>query len=237
MNLGRFRLILITIVFFGVFCINETFAQGEQKYITFSGFVIDSKTDEPLPGAYIINQRAGRGTLTNSKGYFILDVFPSDSIVFSYLGFKKQYHIIPRKAELNYSAVVELNEDAKMLKEVKVYPFRTEEEFKNALIAMTLPDAKDREILEKNYGRENIARSVAMQGMGSGANYRYAMDQQLMAIQSRGQITTNPFLNPMAWMSFINSVKKGSFRDKSYNKAEYRPSEKGNRDNIFKNGN
>ena len=220
-----------------VFSSYKTYAQGEQKYVTFSGFVIDSKTDEPLPGAYIINQRAGRGTLTNSKGYFILDVFPGDSIVFSYLGFKKQYHIIPRKVELNYSAVVELNEDAKMLKEVKVYPFRTEDEFKNAIVAMTLPDAKERELLEKNYGRESISRSVAMQGMGSGANYRYAMDQQLMAIQSRGQVTTNPFLNPMAWMSFINAVKKGSFRDKSHNKAEYRPNEKGNRDNIFKNGN
>jgi hypothetical protein len=212
-------------------------AQGEKKYVTFSGFVIDGANDEPLAGAYVINDRAGRGVFTNPKGYFIIEVFPGDSILFSYLGFKKQFHIIPKNVGLNYSAVVELSIDAKMLKEVKVYPFRTEEEFKTAFLEMELPNAKEREIIEKTYSSENIKRLAATQAMGSGGNYRYAMDQQLMHLQSQKQITMNPLTNVAAWTNFIRSVKSGSFTDKSWKKAEYVPTEKGNRDNIFKGGN
>lgn len=231
------KYLLIFIVAISFLIGNQAFAQGEKKYVTFSGFVIDGSNDEPLPGAYVINDRAGRGVFTNAKGYFIIEVFPGDSILFSYLGFRKQFHIIPKSVGLDYSAVVELSIDAKLLKEVKVYPFRTEEEFKTAFLEMELPDAKEREILEKNYSSDNIKRLAANQGMGSMGNYRYAMDQQLMHLQGQKQFTTNPLTNPMAWMSFIKSVKNGSLRDKSYKNAEYVPVTEGSRSNIFKGGN
>jgi CarboxypepD_reg-like domain len=215
----------------------DAIAQGEKKFITFSGFVIDGSTDEPLPGAYVINDRAGRGVFTNNRGYFIIDVFPGDSLLFSYLGFKKQYHIIPRSLGLNYSAVVELSIDAKMLKEVTVYPFRTEDEFKTAFLNMELPNSAEREAIERNYNLENIKRLAANQAMGSGGGYRYAMDQQLMHLQNQRQVTVNPLTNPFAIMNFIRSVKNGTLLDKAYKKAEYIPAEKGTRDNIFKGGN
>ncbi|MBP6620083.1 MAG: carboxypeptidase-like regulatory domain-containing protein, partial [Leadbetterella sp.] len=187
------KYLLSTVFFFVMVAIGyQANAQGEKKFVTFSGFVIDGSNDEPLPGAYVINDRAGRGVFTNSKGYFIIDVFPGDSILFSYLGFRKQFHIIPKNVGLDYSAVVELSIDAKMLKEVKVYPFRTEEEFKTAFLEMELPNAKEREILERNYSSENIKRMAANQAMGSVGNYRYAMDQQLMHLQGQKQVTQNP---------------------------------------------
>jgi hypothetical protein len=133
--------------------------------------------------------------------------------------------------------VVELSIDAKMLKEVKVYPFRTEEEFKTAFLEMELPNAKEREIIEKNYSSENIKRMAANQAMGSVGNYRYAMDQQLMHLQSQKQITQNPLTNPFAWGNFIKSVKNGSLTDKAWKKGTYIPTEKGTRDNIFKGSN
>ena len=227
------RLLGILILFLSLLSAVESHAQGEKKFITFSGFVIDGKNDEPLPGAYIINERAGRGTLSNEKGYFVINVFPGDSLVFSYLGFKKQYHIIPRDVMLSYSAVVELNEDAKMLKEVKVYPFSNEDEFKLALIEMELPDARERAFMEENLSRENLDRAIAMQGMSADANYRYAMTQQLRHIQSQSTITTNPLLNPVAWSSFIRSIKDGSFNNKSWKKGDFIPKSEGSRDAIF----
>jgi hypothetical protein len=215
----------------------STSAQGEKKFVTFSGFVIDGSNDEPLPGAYVINDRAGRGVFTNGKGYFIIDVFPGDSILFSFLGFRKQYHIIPKNIGLDYSAVVELSIDAKTLREVKVYPFRTEEEFKTAFLEMDLPNQKERELLEKNFSNENIRRLAANQAMGSGGNYRYAMDQQMMHLQGQKQITQNPLTNPFAWRNFIQSVKNGTLTDKAWKKGSYIPSERGSRDNIFKGSN
>jgi hypothetical protein len=228
------------LIFLGLMVLSgfESNAQGQEKYITFSGFVIDGKTDEPLPGAYIINERAGRGTLSNGKGYFLIDVFPGDSLVFSYLGFKKQYHIIPKTVTLNYSAVVELMENATMLKEVKVYPFRNEEEFKLALIEMELPDARERAILDENFSKSNLERAMALQGMGASANYRYAMNQQLMRIQSQNQMTMNPLLDVFSWGNFIKSVKDGTFQSNFKKKSpEYVvPRDAGSRDQIFRNG-
>ncbi len=132
------------LIFTSLIISNLAFGQGEIKYITFSGLVIDSQTKEPLPGAYITIPSAGRGTLSNSKGYFVMSVFPGDTVNFSYLGFKKQFHIIPRKTDVDYSVFVELQVDSKMLREVKVYPFSTEEEFKQALVDMKLPDERER---------------------------------------------------------------------------------------------
>jgi hypothetical protein len=229
---------IVSLLFFMTFLgLSDGYAQGDNKFITFTGFVIDGTNDEPLPGAYIINERAGRGTLTNDKGFFLINVFPGDSIIFSFLGFSKQYHIIPRDVMLTYSAVVELSQDSKMLKEVKVYPFSTEEEFKLALIQMELPDARERANMDENLSRENLDRAMAMQGMSADANYRYAMNQQIMNIQKRGSITTNPLTSPFAWASFIKSIKNGTFTNNAYKKGDYIPKTEGSRDAIFRGSN
>jgi hypothetical protein len=228
--------ITFLLVFMSLIISTLAFSQGEIKYITFSGLVIDSQTKEPLPGAYITIPRAGRGTLSNSKGYFVLGVFPGDTVIFSYLGFKKQFHVIPKKAEIDYSVFVELQVDSKMLKEVKVYPFSTEEEFKQALVDMKLPDDRERRILEETYSPENIAKMASVHGMSSDANYRYANSQFLKQIESRGQITTNPLLNPFAWVNFVKAVKSGSWRDQSWKAgANAAPRDNVTRDQFFRN--
>lgn len=228
--------ITFLLIFISLIISNLAFSQGEIKYITFSGLVIDSQTKEPLPGAYITIPRAGRGTLSNSKGYFVLGVFPGDTINFSYLGFKKQFHIIPKKTELDYSVFVELQVDSKMLKEVKVYPFSTEEEFKQALVDMKLPDDRERKILQETYSPENIARMASVHGMSADANYRYANNQFLKQIESRGQVTMNPLLNPFAWVNFVKAVKSGAWKDKAWKAgANTAPADNVTRDEFFRN--
>jgi CarboxypepD_reg-like domain len=225
--------VLISLIVSGL-----SFGQGEIKYITFSGLVIDSQTKEPLPGAYITIPRAGRGTLSNNKGYFVLGVFPGDTVNFSYLGFKKQFHIIPKKAEIDYSVFVELQVDSKMLKEVKVYPFSTEEEFKQALVDMKLPNDRERKILEEVYSPENIAKMASVHGMSVNDNYRYSQNQFLKQIESRGQVTMNPLLNPFAWVNFVKSVKSGAWKDKAWKAgANTAPADNVTRDEFFRNSN
>lgn len=215
---------------------NLAFGQGEIKYITFSGLVIDGQSKEPLPGAYITIPKAGRGTLSNGKGYFVLGVFPGDTVMFSYLGFKKQYHIIPKNTDIDYSVFVELQVESKMLKEVKVYPFSTEEEFKQALVDMKLPDDRERKILAENYSPENIAKMAAVHGMSADANYRYANNQFLKQIESRGQVTMNPLLNPFAWVNFVKAVKSGAWKDKAWKAgADVAPADNVTRDAFFRN--
>lgn len=197
-------------------------AQGEQKAIIFTGVVVAGKSTERLPGAYIFIPKAGRGTLANNAGYFSIPVFPGDSIVYSYVGYKTQYHVIPRNYNAEtYSAIIAMQESVTMLAEVRVYPYATEEEFKKAFLALRLPDQDDRDALARSTDIEYLTRMAAQAPNNAQTNYRYTMDQQLFGRESaanKGFATTFPFLNPFAWSRFIKSVKDGDLKQKEYRK-------------------
>jgi len=214
-------------------------AQGQETLVMFTGIVTAGKTSEPLPEAYIYIPKAGRGVLANNIGYFALPVMPGDSVVFSYVGFKKQYFVVPRRlTESTFSAVVAMQEDVTTLAEVKVYPYPTEELFKQAFVNMKLPDQKEREALERNTSAEAMQRLAAVTPMSAGANYRYYLNQQWYgreAVANRGQMTTIPFLNPFAWASFIKSVKNGDLKKKDWQKElNATPKEGLSRDDVLK---
>jgi hypothetical protein len=197
-------------------------AQGQQKAIIFTGVVVAGSTTERLPGAYIFIPKAGKGTLANNAGYFTIPVFPGDSIVYSYVGFKTQYHVIPRNYNAEtYSAIIAMREDVQMLAEVRVYPYATEEDFKKAFLELKLPDQADRDALARNTDPDYINRMAAQLPNNAQTNYRYTMDQQLFGRESaanKGFATTFPFLNPFAWANFIKSVQDGDLKKKEWRK-------------------
>jgi hypothetical protein len=210
------------VVLIGIFTLyaSRVQAQGEQKAIIFTGVVVTGNSTERLPGAYIFIPKAGRGTLTNNAGYFSIPVFPGDSIVYSYVGYKTQYHIIPRNYNAEtYSAIIAMQESVTMLAEVRVYPYATEEEFKKAFLALKLPDQADRDALARSTDPDYLNRMAAQVPNNAQTNYRYTMDQQLFGRESaanKGFATTFPFLNPFAWSNFIKSVQNGDLKKKEY---------------------
>ncbi|WP_428657105.1 carboxypeptidase-like regulatory domain-containing protein [Runella sp.] len=212
--------ILILAIMLSATVSSEVKAQGQVKSIMFTGRVVGVKGTQTLGKAYIFIPRAGRGTLADPEGYFALPVFPGDSIVFSYLGYQKQYHIIPRRhMEESYSAIILMKEDVKTLAEVKVYPYATEEEFKKAFVAMKLPDEFERNNLEQNTRQELLMQLAAVTPLSAAGNYRNFMDQQIFGRENaanRSFTTAIPFLNPFAWAKFINSVKNGDLKKKDY---------------------
>ena len=195
-------------------------AQGQQKAIIFTGVVVAGGNSERLPGAYIYIPKAGKGTLADHAGYFSIPVFPGDSIVYSYVGFKTQYHVIPRNYNAEtYSAIIAMREDVQMLAEVRVYPYATEEEFKKAFLEMKLPDQADRDALARNTDPDYLNRMAAQVPNNAQTNYRYTMDQLIHGRESAANksfATTFPFLNPFAWNNFIKSVKNGDLKKKEY---------------------
>lgn len=215
-------LVIILVVAATSLISQESFAQGEQKAIMFTGVVVAGKNTERLPGAFIFVPRAGRGTSTNNVGVFTIPVFPGDSIVYSYVGYKKQYHVIPRDYnDPTYSAIIQMQESVTMLAEVRVYPYATEEEFKKAFLALRLPDQDDRDALARSTDLEYITRMAAQMPNNAQTNYRYTMDQLLFGRESaanKGFATTFPFLNPFAWGRFIKSVQDGDLKQKVYRK-------------------
>lgn len=214
--------LILVLILAGIICSLESYAQGQQKAIIFNGTVVAGKTTERLPGTAIYIPKAGRATLADGNGNFQIAVFPGDSIVYSYLGYKKQYHMIPRNYNADtYSAIIPMREDATLLTEVKIYPWSTEEDFKKAFLALKLPDQAERDALAKSTDIDYINRMAISMPNNAQTNYRYVMDQQLFGRESAGAknfATTFPFLNPFAWNRFIKSVKNGDLKQKEYRK-------------------
>lgn len=220
----------------------DTVAQGQEQQITFMGFLTGGKSNEPLPGAYIYIPKAGKGVLSASNGYFSLPVFPGDSIIFSYVGFKTQYHIIPRRlTDQTYSVVVALQEDVKTLAEVKVYPYATEELFKEAFVNLKLPDEQERANLARNTDPAAIMRMAATMPMGALANHQNFVNQQFFGRESivgRSSTPTFAFTNPFAWANFIRSVKRGDLKTKEWrNQFNKAPRENVSRKDILQDEN
>ncbi|HKK46912.1 MAG TPA: TonB-dependent receptor [Balneolaceae bacterium] len=65
--------------------INLSYAQSSSVH----GTVTDENA-EPLPGVNILVKGTNKGTTTDSTGFYKLSVNPSDTLIFSFIGFKRQ---------------------------------------------------------------------------------------------------------------------------------------------------
>lgn len=64
--------------------------KAQEKLIDFSGIIIDSASQEPLPFTHILIKNRYKGTIADQKGMFSIVVKPNDSLVFTFVGYKKR---------------------------------------------------------------------------------------------------------------------------------------------------
>jgi hypothetical protein len=214
------------------------FSQGQDKTVLFQGRVVASSNSEFLPLAYVFNPQAGRGALSDNFGQVDMYVFPGDSLVISYIGYKKKYYIVPRDTDLVHQVIIPMEEMTTMLREVKVFPHSSEEEFKQAFLAMELRDAQQRENARNNLEQSKLNVFALQAGMGASSNFRNFSDMMISS-QANKSFFNSPMLaltNPFAWISFIKSVKNGDLKRKDYKKAyEFLPKENLNRQMFLRN--
>jgi hypothetical protein len=214
------------------------FSQGQDKTVLFQGRVVASSNAEFLPLAYIFNPQAGRGALSDNFGQVDMYVFPGDSLVISYIGYKKKYYIVPRDTELVHQVIIPMDELTTMLREVKVFPHSSEEEFKQAFLAMELRNARERDNARNNLEQSKLNVFALQAGMGASSNFRNFSDMMISS-QANKSFYNSPMLaltNPFAWISFIKSVKNGDLKRKDYKKAyELMPKENLNRQMFLRN--
>jgi hypothetical protein len=214
------------------------FSQGQDKTVLFQGRVVASSNAEFLPLAYIFNPQAGRGALSDNFGQVDMYVFPGDSLVISYIGYKKKYYIVPRDTELVHQVIIPMDELTTMLREVKVFPHSSEEEFKQAFLAMELRNARERDNARNNMEQSKLNVFALQAGMGASSNFRNFSDMMISS-QANKSFYNSPMLaltNPFAWISFIKSVKNGDLKRKDYKKAyELMPKENLNRQMFLRN--
>ena len=192
-------------------------AQGQRPVVQFTGIVATGDSLLGVPGASIFVPKAGRGTATNEYGYFSLPVLAGDSIIIRSLGYRNQTVVVPADyTRQSYSVIVQLKEDATILPEVRIFPYATEKEFKQAFLALRLPKQRGSRAAE-NLSPEIMERIFNNAPVTSMGNYRQTMQLQQNDYNRRmgtapSQYTSNPLLNPFSWLQLINQIKNGDFK-------------------------
>lgn len=212
------KLLYIYRVFFLVFLvsllgISLAQAQDERKVIQLSGVILNSDSTDAIPGVNIYVPTKGRGTTSNRFGYFSMPVMEGDSVVFSFIGLERQHFNVPASVEEDkLSLILTMTEDEYTLGEVEVLPYPTEEEFKNAVLAMNVED--EIRLDRGNLSPQLLLRWAEEMPASANENFRGFQNQQIMQIQDRYGPRSFPLLNPFAWANFIRSIKNGDLKSR-----------------------
>ncbi len=203
-----FLLIFLTPLF-------ESKAQGSNPVIQFSGIIVGEDSTSGVPGVHIYVPKAGRGTTSNQYGYFSMPVLKGDSIVISTIGYGRQHYIVPGDRGESITVVVELTADTTYLPTVSIFPYPTEELFKEAILALELPEQLGKD--SPNMGEDVLARMFRDMPMDGSMNHTHYMNQQFHQMHNRfsNPYYNNPLLNPINWAKFIKSIKNGDLKKKN----------------------
>ncbi|MGW8314494.1 MAG: carboxypeptidase-like regulatory domain-containing protein [Bacteroidales bacterium] len=183
----------------------------EDELVQFSGMVRDLQ-NQPLSNVNIIILNDRRGTTSDRRGLFSFVVRPNDTILFSHIGFKGTIHVIPDSlGGQQYPADIFMVSDTFHLAEVRIYPWKTYHEFKEAFLALELPDD------DQQRAYHNIAlikTQIKMNDFGTSPtiNYREVMKQQYNEMYTAGQYPYYTIFDPMRWARFFESLKRGDFK-------------------------
>ncbi|WP_310377723.1 carboxypeptidase-like regulatory domain-containing protein [Flavobacterium sp.] len=112
------------VVFFFIIASVNVFSQGLEAPKKVSGIIINDNTQQPLPNVNIININKVRGTTTNDKGFFEIEVTASDTLHISIIGFQSLKIKVTNDWIKNKTTKIQLTEKAYALEEVIVGRYR-----------------------------------------------------------------------------------------------------------------
>jgi CarboxypepD_reg-like domain len=200
------KILLLTTFLLALLCSLQTAQAQQKRVIQLSGVVLGEDSVSGVPGVHVYVPKAGRGTTTNTVGFFSMPVLTGDEIVISSVGYKKQYFTVPDNSPEYQTIIVTLVEDFVELPTVQVMDLATEEVFKQAVLALNVP--MNDNIDKKNLNQELLALMLKTTPMDGYQNQRYYLNQWASSTGDKFQPITNPFLNPFNWVKFFNSLKK-----------------------------
>lgn len=195
-------------------------AQSLKKVIQLTGLVVGGDSMYGVPAVMVYVPKTGRGTSTNEVGYFSMPTLTGDSVVIRALGYKEKSMIVPYTDDDKLSLIIQLEEDTLMLPEVEIFPYPTEALFKEAFLALKLPEQNDLNNMQSNLNERIMDRIRFNTGNDGSLNHTYFMNSQVQRIENKNYYPTVPLLNPFAWAKFIKQVKEGGLKNKDYDRMD-----------------
>lgn len=193
-----------------MFC-SVAWSQDDNRLIQLSG-IVRNELNEPQQFVHIVILNKHRGTISDQDGLFSFVVEPLDTILFSAVGLKKHILTVPRDPQKDfYHVEVSMKTDTIRIGEVRILPWKTYEEFRDAFLSLRLPDND----LQRAY--RNLA-TIQEQINTSGSpdpdlNFKYLMDEYYDQLYSKGQAPYVSVFDPLRWKRFIEYLQEGKFRN------------------------
>jgi hypothetical protein len=185
----------------------------DEELVQFSGIVRDLQ-HRPLPDVNIIILNDRRGTTSDLRGMFSFVVHPKDTVLFSHMGHKGTIHVIPDSlGGQQYPSDIFMVSDTFHLAEVRIYPWKTYQEFKEAFLALDLPD-DDEQRAYQNIALIKTQIRLNRDGMEPSptVNFREVMRQEYNQLYTAGQSPYYTIFDPLRWARFFESLRRGDFK-------------------------
>jgi hypothetical protein len=216
------KIFLVILLLSAFFWSDALLAQQQQskptqsvELIQLSGLVVSTDSLQGLPLVSIRIKNTNKGTFTDEGGFFSFVVKKTDTIIFSFIGYKTVEYILPANLKgIKYSIIQPMAEDTVFLNTAVIRSYPTPDEFDYYFVKATIPDAyyeaSTRNLRKKTL--ESLAQNMSMDGA---ANQRYTAQQQAYRYYYNGQLPPNRIFDPFAWGQFFNAWKNGAYQKKN----------------------
>ena len=181
--------------------------------------VVRNELMQPIPYAHIIVKKDYRGTVSDPNGMFTIITYPRDTLLVSCIGYKVCKIPVPNISyndSKHYIKDVILEEDVYTISEVVIFPWKTYKEFKEAFIALELPE----DDLQRAYHniaviQDQIYNAIANRPASASANFRDLTTSRTNRMMTYGHMyPTYQITNPIAWAQFFQAMRNGEFQKK-----------------------
>ncbi len=152
-----------------------------------------------------------------------MPVLENDSLIVSAVGYQKTHITIPQGEGESYTTIIALKADTTLLPALEIRGYPTEEQFKEAILAMRLPYQGQYKNMQQNLDQAILNKMYKNLPIGAAGNHNYFINQQRAAYDRRFQANSMPLLNPFAWREFIKSLKRGNQKRKKPKKGKKPP--------------
>ncbi|MBL7756030.1 MAG: carboxypeptidase-like regulatory domain-containing protein [Chitinophagaceae bacterium] len=190
------------------------FETARDSVVQLYGVIMTADSLVGIPAVSITIKGQNRGTLTNGDGVFSIVVLKGDQIEFTHVSYKPKTITIPRTLEGNQFSVIQLMvADTVYLPATIIKPRPTPEQFARDFVNAKVPD-DDIEIARQNTSAAK--RRILLQttpGDGGEAT-RIQFNRIANRAVYQGQTPPMNIFNPAAWADFIQSWKRGDFKNK-----------------------
>lgn len=181
--------------------------------VQFSGIIVTADSLKPVPFVNIIDKTTRRGTTSDYFGFFSFVAQEGDTIIFSSIGFKKAYVIIPDSlTEERYSLIQLMQGDTIVLAPAHIFPWPTKPEFEKAFLNLELPVDPMLARAERNMLLADMKESAMAMSNDGNMAFRQTMQREYTKMYYAGQVPTSNLLNPIAWAQFVQAWKRGDFK-------------------------